>query len=784
MFLNHKDEATAKMKQHLMYLERRWENKPRKIRVDNGKEYINNELLTWCKDKEIEIQTTAPYTPEQNGVTERFNRTLTELACAMMIARDLPEFLWAEAVAHAAYLRNRVPTRVLEGTTPEKIWSGTKPDISHLREFGTPVYILQESTKPSKMKLRSNKYIFVGYEDGLKAVRYYDVKSCQVRVSRNYRFLQEQLPKQTPNVQREGEVGSTDMQPPGGADMRTPHKPLKNQNECMVEDDENSSDNKNRDQSERRSSVKRDSPNRKRTHSPEKELPRRTKRKVIRQDYCQLNDPAIEWAYLDHKSGYKEEIELTQNEADIIMTAIAKNGSFDPTKLHMLREAKSSADWHKWEGAIDAELTQLNEMGTWELVDPPEDRKIIGNKWVLVKKTNKEGEVVKYKARLVVKGYSQIPGMDYTNTFSPVVRLETIWSIMSTAAILDWEIQQMDVKGAYLNGILKEEVYMEQPEGYNDGTGRVCRLKKTLYGLKQSGREWNIELDRRLTNIGFRHTTSDPCVYIRRSQNGTEIITIWVDDLLLFANNTSLMDQLKTQLKSILDITDLGEPRKIVGIEITRDRANKTIQISQTKYIKSILRKYGLQKSNAVGMPLDPKIILEKEETDQEGNRNNGYASLIGSLMYLAVAMRPDIAYAIQRLSSFTATPGLAHWTAAKRVLRYLSGTRSLGIKYEGTTANNEVQIEGWSDTDYANDPRDRISISRYVFKLGNGAITWSSKKQNTVLLSSTEAEYTAMAHAVREAIWLRNLFQELNFTQKAPTTLCIWRQYGSVSNC
>src|SRR6267154_3096674 len=264
------------------------------------------------------------------------------------------------------------------------------------------------------------------------------------------------------------------MQPPGGADVRKPNKPLKNQNERMVEDDENSSDNKNRDQSERRSSVKHNSPNRKQTCSPEKELPRRTKRKVIRQDYRQLNDPAIEWAYLDRESGYEEEIELTQNEADIIMTVIAENGSFDPTEPHTLSEAKSSADWHKWEGAIDAELTQLNKMGTWELIDPPEDQKIIGNKWVLVKKTNKEGEVVKYKARLVAKGYSQIPGMDYTDTFSPVIHLETIRSVMSTAAILDWEIQQMDVKGVYLNGILKEEVYMKQPEGYNDGTGPVC----------------------------------------------------------------------------------------------------------------------------------------------------------------------------------------------------------------------------------------------------------------------------------------------------------------------
>jgi hypothetical protein len=250
---------------------------------------------------------------------------------------------------------------------------------------------------------------------------------------------------------------------------------------------------------------------------------------------------------------------------------------------------------------------------------------------------------------------------------------------------------------------------------------------------------------------------------------------MWVDDLLLFADTPSLMDGLKRQLKNIFDVTDLGEPSKIVGIEITRDRPNRSIRISQSKYIETILIKHGLQSSNSVGMPLDPAIIvLEKEDTDQDGNRSNGYASLIGSLMYLAVAMRPDLAYTIQRLSSFTANPGLKHWIAVKRVLRYLAGTRNLGIKYQGDKVPDKTQIRfiGWTDADFANDPRDRISISGYVFKLGNGAITWSSKKQNAVSLSSTEAEYTAMAHATREAVWLRNLFEELYLPQSLPTIL------------
>ena len=482
--------------------------------------------------------------------------------------------------------------------------------------------------------------------------------------------------------------------------------------------------------------------------------------------------------------------------AERFFVALSASGGVEANEPKTLADAKSSPEWPEWEKAVQTELAQLSAMGTWDLVDPPPDRKPVGNRWVLVKKTNKEGEVIKYKARLVAKGYSQIPGMDYTDTFSPVVRLETIRAILALAAVLDWDIQQMDVKGAYLNGILKEEIYMRQPEGFGDGTPRVCRLRKTLYGLKQAGREWNIELNRRLLDAGFTRLLADPCAYIRVQNGHVEIVTVWVDDLLLFTNNSDVMSKLKTELQTMFEVTDLGEPRKIVGIEIERDRAMRTIKISQSKYIEHILRKHGLEHANAVGMPLDPGVTLEKEPTDddQELTRSNGYASLVGSLMYAAVATRPDISYAVQRLSSFTANPGLAHWTAAKRVLRYLAGTQDSGIIYgpEETEDNQRVylqafinrqedaqtpddghpQVLGYSDADYANDIRDRKSISGYVFKLGRGAITWSSKKQPTVATSTTEAEYTASALAAREAVWLRNLFAEIGFEQTRPTVL------------
>ncbi|GBE86812.1 hypothetical protein SCP_1000540 [Sparassis crispa] len=229
-------------------------------------------------------------------------------------------------------------------------------------------------------------------------------------------------------------------------------------------------------------------------------------------------------------------------------------------------------------------------MGTWELQDLPKDRNAVGCKWVFQKKTNKEGQVVKYKARLVAQGYSQIPGMDFLETFAPVVHLESIRAILALAVVNNWEIGQMDVKGAYLNGDLQEEIYMRQPEGFNDGSGHVCRLHKTLYGLKQSGHKWNRKLHRKLTELGYKQLEADPCVYLQEQKGEVQIITVWVDDLLLFTNSPKLMEELKRDLQDLFEVTDLGEPQKIIGFEIERDREAGKIQILQQHYIESILK--------------------------------------------------------------------------------------------------------------------------------------------------------------------------------------------------
>ena len=212
--------------------------------------------------------------------------------------------------------------------------------------------------------------------------------------------------------------------------------------------------------------------------------------------------------------------------------------------------------------AIKVELDQLTKMGTWKLVEKPKDAIPISNKWVFLEKYNKNGEILKYKARLIAKGCSQRPGYGYLETFSPVVQMETIRAILALVPIKGLKVQQMDIKGAYINVVLKEKVYMRQPEGYNDGSGKVCILIKTLYSLKKFGKEWNKELDNKLQDLGFNPLWSDPCAYVRKHRDHLEIITVWVNDLLLFAKNGDLMKKMKEEIQSEWEVTDLGEPAK------------------------------------------------------------------------------------------------------------------------------------------------------------------------------------------------------------------------------
>ncbi|KAJ8463851.1 hypothetical protein ONZ45_g17438 [Pleurotus djamor] len=446
---------------------------------------------------------------------------------------------------------------------------------------------------------------------------------------------------------------------------------------------------------------------------------------------------------------------------------VALVGTLDSDPLSV-EEARAREDWPEWKKAMDKEIGQLTDLGTYDLVDLPDGRAPVSCKWVFRLKRNEKGEVVSHKARLVARGFTQIPGIDYSETFAPVMRLETLRILLALAAKCNLKAHVVDVKGAYLNAKLKEDIYMMQPPGYKDGTGKVCKLNLSLYGLKQAGREWNIELDGTFAELGYTRLFADQCVYYREKNEELGIVGVHVDDMGILASTDEAMKEIKEELGTKFEISDMGELKQIVSLEVTRDWDEGTITLSQSQYIKRVLERYGMEDSRPVKMPMDPRVKLTKTPPGIT-HEIPQYAAAIGSLMYAAIGTRPDISYAVQCLSQFTSNPSPEHWTAVKRVLRYLNGTRDQSITY---TRDTPIELSGYANADWGSNPDDRKSITGYVFRLGDEPITWSARKQPTIALSSMEAETMALSSAAREAIWLRNLLTELGFAPQAATTI------------
>ncbi len=663
-FMKLRSEGFKKIKEYVTLVETQLKRTLKVLRVDNAKELTSEEVRGWLKQKGIRLQTSAPYAHSSNGVAERFNRTLVELARAMLIGRNLPSFLWQSAIEYAAYIRNRASTRVLAGKTPEEAWTGIKPSVAHLREFGCEVWVKREGKNLSKLggdQTKAEKHTFVGFTDDPVVIKYYDVHLRDIRESRNYTWA-EPSPivdiESISDARIEGEPSDLNPQSPKGAEETSQQAPPDN------------------------------------TSMPVPEAPRRSSRITKDHDYHKINNPNARKPAPSRTPLIPSEHPPESANVAVIQSYLAGDGEHINRDdfPRSLAEAQASAEWPEWKKAMDEEMGMIAEMKTYQLEDLPQGRETVGCRWTYVKKYDEHGNVSRYKARLVAQGYSQIPGVDYTETFAPVVRLESVRAALGIAAIEDLEIGQMDIKGAYLNGELEEEIYMRQPPGYDDGSGRVCRLYKTLYGLKQSGREWNREFDRKLTSIGFSKLEVDHCVYKRVRDGRTVFLTVWVDDLLIFAETVKDLDEIKRELAGLFDVKDMGKPKKIIGIEIERDRDNGTISLSQQQYIDGILTRFGLHNASPVTTPLDPNVILRKRRVNEEVDPTirSGYQSAIGSLMYAAICTRPDIAYAVQSLSQYSNNPGPEHWSAVKRVFRYLSGTNHLKLTFR---ANEEHEV-------------------------------------------------------------------------------------------
>lgn len=445
------------------------------------------------------------------------------------------------------------------------------------------------------------------------------------------------------------------------------------------------------------------------------------------------------------------------------MITRAKTGSLKPRILlanvepNSIREALAHP---AWKAAMQAEFDALQKNDTWSLVELPPHRSAIGCKWVFRVKENADGSINKYKARLVAKGFHQQHGFDFNETFSPVVKPVTIRLILTLALTYRWNLQQIDVNNAFLNGFLDEEIYMTQPPGFiSENKHLVCKLHRALYGLKQAPRAWYERLHGALLQFGLKPSRCDPSLFTLSQAGQKLFVLVYVDDIIITRSSDSLIHELITKLNAKFALKQLGDLDYFLGLEVKK-QPDGSLFLTQTKYIRELLDKAHMAEAKPISSPMVTHSKLSKYGNDDLADPHL-YRSVVGALQY-ATLTRPEIAYSVNKVCQFMAQPLESHWKAIKRILRYLKGTLSLGLHLAPAPATDHFSLVAFSDADWGSDPDDRRSTSGFCIYFGENLVSWSSKKQVLVARSSIEAEYRSMALATSEILWIESLLREL----------------------
>ena len=709
----------------------------KRFHSDNAKEYKSETFTTLCKNRGIEQTFTAPYTPAQNGTAEIFNRTITGKMRAMLLESGLSSTWWGEAAQAACYIYNRTPHTGLSGNlTPYEARFGKKPNLSTIKQWGSRAYRKEPSEKLKKLDSRTSTWILVGYGSNqyklANPTTHKTVMARDVYVTEGI-FTTKDLERLTEQpLQLEDEyvdLSSSDgiAETPDNDQERVADYPPENLEDFVNEAEE---------------TPYQDTP----TLDPQPE-----------DTYMEENDPPVggtSW------STFQDELQ------EWAMLAV------EPTNINEVRASKDSKHWFQ---AMQKELDELNKQKTWDLVPLPPGKKALKGRWVMKLKELPSGNNL-YKARWVAKGFQQRPGVDYTETFANTVQPVTYRILLAIGAYLDWEIQQWDIKSAYPNAPLHDEVYVVQPTGYEDAKYRdyVCKCNKALYGLKQAAREWQLHLKQLLAKLDFLPLKTDQGVFTRTRNSVTVILVTYVDDILVMATSQTQINEVRQSLGKDLEIKDLGAVNTFLGIKITRNRVKRSITLSQGAYTKKILSRAGRPHK-----PSSNRTVPVKLSTRLEANNDQAtpeaiyqYQQDIGSLMYLMCKTRVDLTYPVGMLARFMGNPSISHRQALDQVWNYLQTSPILGIKYQ----SKSLQAIGYSDSDWGGDLESRKSTSGYIWTLGSGAIAWNSRLQKTVALSSCEAEYMALREAVKEQLYIGQVIQELPIPQPKPA----WNQlYG-----
>ena len=793
------------------------------IRTDGGGEFINNAADLFLRQRGISRQVTTAYTSNQNGVAERVNRTLLDAVRSMLHHANLSDYFWPLAVQAAAYVRNCCPTAAVQNMTPHQAWTARRPDIRLLRVFGCigHVHVPEQSAdRVNKLSARSILCIHVGYSHRSKAYQLFNPQTHRLLTSKDVTFEESRfVDGGSPLARRrvgEGESQSSVVVPDATAtpallsappasvplvsiiDDADVDEPVASEGDMeLIEagladpvselDDSKFSDDEDADPSydggdhpQAQASDDADAQD----HLPLSTYMSNWTSPVTRPSNIRRSQRggglpstrALDAAAAAQRLRHAHLLQVQNT-----------SGTDDDDEPRTYAEAMRRPDTATWLLAVEAELDSLRRAGTWTLTPLAAGRHAIGCKWVFKIKRHADGSIDKYKARLVAKGYSQQAGIDFGETFAPVAKFTSIRMLLALAAHYDFEVHQMDVRSAFLNGDLDVDIYMQQPEGYTDGSSGgqqlVCKLQKALYGLRQAGRAWFEKMDDALVQLGFSSLAHDSCVYVQRAAGHVTFIALYVDDLLILGSSLPILAELKRKLSQRFEMTDLGEAHFILGLQLTRDRRARQLSRSQQHYVRRVVDRYGMTNCNPTSTPLSLGTVLSKKDSPATPPavpvtiNGHTYASVVGALMYAMMGTRPDLAYSVGYLSRFSSNPGPAHVTALKHVLRYLAGTSDYQLVY-GTSQRDEsspsgqFQVYGYCDSDYAACVDDRRSVAGWVFIAAGGATNWQSQKQKSIALSTVEAEYMAACAACKEAVWQTAVWGQAGLSSDDPMVI------------
>ena len=738
-----------------------FQSKLRTLYTDNGGEYIA--LAKFLSSHGISHFTTPPHTPEHNGIAERRHRHIVETGLALLSHASMPKSYWTYALSTAVYLINRMPTPVLSLKTPHECLFGTSPNFQKLKVFGCLCFPWLKPYAKHKLDPRSTPCVFLGYSPTQSAYFCLDRTTSRIYTSRHVVFHEYVFPFSMP-VPLTSNVSSVDevLQTPADSFTVT----------SLHSNNAHGSPATNQ-------SLPSEVPVPTAPLPPDQQHTTSSTAPATATTSAPPVVPAIPDATPEPTGAHQSP--TPQTAAQPAQPRRASNRNRKPVQNLNLTDTvvplsetiptsvAEALNDPRWRQAMYEELEALARNRTWDLIDASVAANIVGCKWVFTIKRHPDGSIDRFKAHLVAKGFHQRPGVDFQETFSPVIKPATIRLVLSVSVSHNWQLRQLDVNNAFLQGQLDEEVFMSQPPGFKDKTQplAVCKLHKAIYGLKQAPRAWYKELCTFLLHSGFTNSLADASLFIYNETGTLIYLLVYVDDIIITGNNNTVVNTVIQSLSTRLSLKDLGFLFYFLGIEVSRTKHG--LSLNQHRYIADILHKTKMTTATPATTPMCATTPLTLH-TGTPLPDPTEYRATVGSLQYLSLTRR-DISYAVNKLSQYMHRPTTDHWTAVKRILRYLVGTHTNGLFF---STQNTPSLHAFTDADWAGDKDDYMSTGAYLVYYGSHPIAWSSKKQSGIARSSTEAEYRSVANTTAEVTWIKSLLTELGIkTTTAPAIYC-----------